>query len=53
MVKDSAAQCNVGFFPPVVVASGYFGLCELLMEMTLHIDGTKAPKSDFYSATRC
>jgi hypothetical protein len=25
MVKDSAAHCNVVFFPPVVVASGYFG----------------------------
>jgi hypothetical protein len=24
-VKDSAAHCNAVFFPPVVVASGYFG----------------------------
>jgi hypothetical protein len=24
-VKDSAAHCNVGFFPSIVVASGYFG----------------------------
>jgi hypothetical protein len=23
--KDSAAHCNAGFFPPIVVASGYFG----------------------------
>jgi hypothetical protein len=26
MGKDSAADCNVGSFPPIVVASGYFGL---------------------------
>jgi hypothetical protein len=25
MVKDSAAHCSTGFFPPTVVASGYFG----------------------------
>jgi hypothetical protein len=25
MVKDSAAHCNAGFFPPTVVASGYSG----------------------------
>jgi hypothetical protein len=25
MVKDSAAHCNAIFFPPIVVASGYFG----------------------------
>jgi hypothetical protein len=25
VVGDSAAHCNVVFFPPVVVASGYFG----------------------------
>jgi hypothetical protein len=25
MVKDSAAHCNAVFFPPTVVASGYFG----------------------------
>jgi hypothetical protein len=25
MVKDSAAHCNVVFFPPIVVASGCFG----------------------------
>jgi hypothetical protein len=25
MVKDSAAYCNEVFFPPIVVASGYFG----------------------------
>jgi heme exporter protein D len=25
MVKDSAAHCNAVFFPPIVVASGYFG----------------------------
>jgi hypothetical protein len=25
MVKDSAAYCNAGSFPPIVVASGYFG----------------------------
>jgi hypothetical protein len=25
MVKDSAAHCNVGSFPPIVVASGYYG----------------------------
>jgi hypothetical protein len=25
MVKDSAANCNAVFFPPIVVASGYFG----------------------------
>jgi hypothetical protein len=25
MAKDSAAHCNAGFFPPVLVASGYFG----------------------------
>jgi hypothetical protein len=25
VVKDSAAHCNVGFFPPILVASGYFG----------------------------
>jgi hypothetical protein len=25
MVKDSAAHCNAAFFPPIVVASGYFG----------------------------
>jgi hypothetical protein len=25
MVKDSAAQCNMTIFPPIVVASGYFG----------------------------
>jgi hypothetical protein len=25
MVKDSAAHCNAGFFPPIVVASGNFG----------------------------
>jgi hypothetical protein len=23
-VKDSAAHCNAVFFPPIVVASGYF-----------------------------
>jgi sorbitol-specific phosphotransferase system component IIC len=23
-VKDSAAHCNAGFFPHIVVASGYF-----------------------------
>jgi hypothetical protein len=26
MVKDSAAHCNAVFFPPILVASGYFGL---------------------------
>jgi hypothetical protein len=26
MVKVSAAHCNAGFFPPIVVASRYFGL---------------------------
>jgi hypothetical protein len=25
MVKDSAVHCNVAFFPPIVVAFGYFG----------------------------
>jgi hypothetical protein len=25
MVTDSAAHCNAVFFPPTVVASGYFG----------------------------
>jgi hypothetical protein len=25
MVKDSAAHCNMVFFPPIAVASGYFG----------------------------
>jgi hypothetical protein len=25
VVKDSAARCNAVFFPPIVVASGYFG----------------------------
>jgi hypothetical protein len=25
MVKDSAAHCNAVFFPPIVVASRYFG----------------------------
>jgi hypothetical protein len=25
MVKDSTALCNAVFFPPIVVASGYFG----------------------------
>jgi hypothetical protein len=25
MVKNSAAHCNTVFFPPIVVASGYFG----------------------------
>jgi hypothetical protein len=25
MVKDSAAHCNAVFFPPILVASGYFG----------------------------
>jgi hypothetical protein len=25
VVKDSAAHCNAVFFPPIVVASGYFG----------------------------
>jgi uncharacterized membrane protein YqaE (UPF0057 family) len=25
MIKDVAAYCNAVFFPPVVVASGYFG----------------------------
>jgi hypothetical protein len=25
VVKDSAAQCNAVFFPPNLVASGYFG----------------------------
>jgi hypothetical protein len=25
MAKDSAAHCNAGFVPPIVVASGYFG----------------------------
>jgi hypothetical protein len=25
MVKDFAAHCNAGFFPPTVVAPGYFG----------------------------
>jgi hypothetical protein len=29
MVKDSAAHCNAVFFPPIVVASGYFWLCGL------------------------
>jgi hypothetical protein len=24
--KEFAAHCNGGFFPPIVVASGYFGL---------------------------
>jgi hypothetical protein len=24
MVKDSAAHCNAVFFPPIVLASGYF-----------------------------
>jgi hypothetical protein len=24
-VKDSAAYCNAVFFPPIVIASGYFG----------------------------
>jgi hypothetical protein len=24
VVKDSAAHCNAGFFPPIVVVSGYF-----------------------------
>jgi hypothetical protein len=23
--KDTAAHCNAGYFPPIVVASGYFG----------------------------
>jgi hypothetical protein len=25
MDKDSAALCNAGYFPSIVVASGYFG----------------------------
>jgi hypothetical protein len=25
MVKNSTAHCNAVFFPPIVVASGYFG----------------------------
>jgi hypothetical protein len=25
MAKSSAAHCNAGFFPPIVVASGCFG----------------------------
>jgi hypothetical protein len=25
MLKDSAAHYNAGFFPPIEVASGYFG----------------------------
>jgi hypothetical protein len=25
MVKDPAAHCNAVLFPPIVVASGYFG----------------------------
>jgi hypothetical protein len=25
MVKDSAVRCNAVFFPPIVVASSYFG----------------------------
>jgi hypothetical protein len=25
MVWDSAGHCNTGFFPPIVVVSGYFG----------------------------
>jgi hypothetical protein len=25
VVKDSAAQCNAVYFPPIVVAIGYFG----------------------------
>jgi hypothetical protein len=25
MVKDPAAHCNADFFPPIEVASGYFG----------------------------
>jgi hypothetical protein len=25
VVKDSAAHCNAVFFPPIVVAFGYFG----------------------------
>jgi hypothetical protein len=25
IVKDSDAHCNAGFFPPIVVAFGYFG----------------------------
>jgi hypothetical protein len=29
MVKDSAAYCNVVFFPPIVVPSGYFWLSGL------------------------
>jgi hypothetical protein len=29
IVKDSAAHCNAVFFPPILVASGYFLLCGL------------------------
>jgi hypothetical protein len=25
MVKDSTAHCHAVFFPPIVLASGYFG----------------------------
>jgi hypothetical protein len=25
MIKDIAAHCNAVFFPPILVASGYFG----------------------------
>jgi hypothetical protein len=25
MMKESAANCDAVFFPPIVVASGYFG----------------------------
>jgi hypothetical protein len=33
MVKDSAAHCNMVFFFPIVVASGYFGYVGVHLKM--------------------
>jgi hypothetical protein len=37
VVKDSAAQCNAVFFPPIVVAPGYFGYVGYFGVLGLHV----------------
>jgi hypothetical protein len=63
VAEDSAAHCNAVFFPPVVVASGYFGyvrctwLLLVLIDLSNDYDGrtthnrTPTPARTFKAAT--
>jgi hypothetical protein len=51
VVRDSAARCNAVFFPPTIVASGYFGYvgCTLFVCLShaTHILVTKITRSNY------